>query len=146
MQGRLVVLPDGSERRAYTAVEAANALGITAKTLVAWTDATRRGGARLDGWAPRSVDPAEHRWLVDADALDRIVAERTPAIPAPAMDERTRLDEERHLFEMERALFASERVQQLEEDNARLRDDVARLRRQLAALGDVVRTLTAPAT
>ncbi len=49
MQGRLIVLPDGSERRAYTAVQAANALGITAKTLVAWTDATRRSGARLDG-------------------------------------------------------------------------------------------------
>lgn len=140
MRVHTVTGPDGADVRAYTAVETAGAFNVTAKTIIAWADSGRRGGPRLRAWPPRTVDPGEHRWLVDADDVDRLLA---GSGPSGTDNERAGLDEERHLFELERSMFLRERTHQLEDDNARLGDEVARLQSQLEVLGEAIRALTA---
>lgn len=145
----MVPVPGRGDVRVYAAVDVGVAFGVTAKTVVAWTAADRRRGPRLTGWAPRTVDPGERRWLVDADEVDdELAARRAAPVSGDDADRRTlaeerqRLADERQLFELERSLFVRERVEQLEDQNASLLAEVDHLRTQLAALGALVRDLT----
>lgn len=141
----------GSRVRAYKAADVANALSVTAKTVINWAQRPPGSYPSLRGWAPRTTANPNRHWLVDADQVDLVLEERggphrhDAAAVQDLADQRQQLADERQLLEMERSVLHQDQVDAIKAENARLRDEVAELRAKVAAMGRVVFELTANA-
>lgn len=130
---------------AYKAVDVAQRLGVTSKTIVNWVTRSTGGEPRFDGWAPDTTENPNRFWLVDARQVDDYAAETLGEAPASDVDrEAARLADERKLLEMERSIYQQDRTDRLEAENAELKREVERLKAQVAAMGRVVLEFTNP--